>query len=160
MTTVLYRAFDANDDLLYIGITRRLDKRIDAHQSTSAWGRSAARWSAESFPTRAAAEEAEALAIAAEVPRHNVTFSSNKRFRVGEEASAPYLRALVQRMQEVGASQTSLAAATGIKQPTLSRKFDGTRNFYFGEMLAICDALEITLEELAHRAEANAKDAA
>lgn len=157
--TVLYRAFDQDDKLLYVGITDRIDQRIGAHGRTSPWAGDVARWAVEAFQTRAEAEAAEASAISAESPMHNVTFTGKPRARSGEDEAAVYVAAIQSIMREVGISQTALAAGTGINQPTLSRKFSGVRQFYLGEIIQICNLLGVSLEEMTRRAAAS-KDAA
>lgn len=70
--TVLYRLYDADDQLLYVGATGNLTQRRYSHRSNQPWGHEIARIEAETFPSRAAALAAEREAIAAEHPRWNV----------------------------------------------------------------------------------------
>jgi hypothetical protein len=71
MTTV-YRAFDADGELLYVGCTDNAEKRLKAHAKGSDWYPDAARWTFEEHATRAAGLAAEAAAIRAELPHCNV----------------------------------------------------------------------------------------
>jgi len=68
--TALYRLFDADDRLLYVGIAFNPEARWNEHRG-KAWWPSVVRKSVEWHPTRLVALEAEARAIEAESPRHN-----------------------------------------------------------------------------------------
>lgn len=70
--TALYRLFDSNGQLLYIGITYQPEARWKAHAATKAWWPDVARKSMEWHDTRPIAEAAEVAAIRAELPLHNV----------------------------------------------------------------------------------------
>lgn len=76
--TYIYRAYDAEGRLLYIGMTNDLVQRIGQHQS-SHWIWDVASITAETYPTRAEASTAECAAIRSEVPRWNVKSSPNGR---------------------------------------------------------------------------------
>lgn len=69
--TVLYRYWDAEDLLLYVGITGHLPGRSNTHRSNSAWMDFAARATFTRYPSRDAARTAELAAIAAEKPVFN-----------------------------------------------------------------------------------------
>lgn len=72
MTTV-YRAYDADDQLLYVGATGNLKRRMQQHRKSAPWFGGAVRWSYGEYPTREAALAAEAEAIGAEHPEWNST---------------------------------------------------------------------------------------
>lgn len=71
--TALYRYFDADDGLLYIGISRDPDARWTAHlyESKAPWCQLAAARTLEWHPSRDEAARAEIAAIRAERPRFN-----------------------------------------------------------------------------------------
>jgi hypothetical protein len=69
---VVYRAFDVEEQLLYIGASDSFEDRKRAHLSLSGWAKDAAYWEIEDHPTRQAALDAEAEAIRSECPIHNV----------------------------------------------------------------------------------------
>lgn len=75
--TALYRYFDAEDQLLYIGITGDLAVREVTHIRDSSWMDFAARATIERHPTRRAALDAEREAIQAESPLFNVTHNDS-----------------------------------------------------------------------------------
>src|SRR4051812_15076922 len=60
---VLYRFFDADDNLLYVGITNSPLARMGQHLRDKAWFKHAARTTYEHFKTRADVEAAEVKAI-------------------------------------------------------------------------------------------------
>ena len=68
--TVLYRAFDEHDELLYVGITQNPRARFNAHLY-SPWAVFVERVTFEIYPTRAKARSAELAAIRTETPRWN-----------------------------------------------------------------------------------------
>lgn len=72
---ILYRMFDSESRLLYIGITMNIRHRVAAHRSTKEWWTNVAVIKVERLPTRAAALEAERNAIALEKPAHNVSLN-------------------------------------------------------------------------------------
>lgn len=70
--TTLYRFFDAEDRLLYVGISCQPFARLAQHREDKAWWASIASTRLEHFEDRAAALAAELAAIKAENPLHNV----------------------------------------------------------------------------------------
>ena len=68
--TALYRHFDADGRLLYVGIARSVTARLAQH-ADSPWDDQIARVEVERFATREEAEAAEREAIRAEKPIHN-----------------------------------------------------------------------------------------
>lgn len=76
----LYRLFDANDQLLYVGISKSAIHRLHQHLEQQPWGDQVASQRIERFPTRQAVEAAEKQAIEREAPIHNVIYNKAKRF--------------------------------------------------------------------------------
>lgn len=69
--TALYRWYDADGHLLYIGITGNLLDRTSQHNSDSSWMEFAARAAVERYPSRPEALAAEEAAIKKEHPLFN-----------------------------------------------------------------------------------------
>ncbi|MFJ7525154.1 GIY-YIG nuclease family protein [Streptomyces griseus] len=69
--TALYRLFDAQDTLLYVGIAEDPKKRWAQHAADKAWWPQVSRRDVEWLSDRGLAEEAERSAIEAENPIHN-----------------------------------------------------------------------------------------
>lgn len=67
----LYRLFDAEDNLLYVGVTFMLGNRFYEH-SKKRWWADVARRELVTFENRREALEAEREAIQTEGPRHNI----------------------------------------------------------------------------------------
>lgn len=67
----LYRHYDSNNVLLYVGISLRAIYRLNEHKRDSHWWREIARVDMQHLPTREAAIEAERRAIQTEKPRYN-----------------------------------------------------------------------------------------
>lgn len=72
MTHVVYRCYDRDGALLYIGATGNLAKRLDKHRGSSVWHPRIARVESEPFPSLQAALAAERSAIREEQPPYNI----------------------------------------------------------------------------------------
>lgn len=77
----LYRWFDWDDRLLYVGITRSLATRQESHSVKSSWSRFAARCAVERAPDRASVELMEYHAIKGEKPLFNHTHNDTPEAR-------------------------------------------------------------------------------
>ncbi len=71
----LYRHFDANGILLYVGITKSIKMRGKEHVKKSGWAGSAHTTTIQYFASREELEDAEPLIIASERPLHNKRFA-------------------------------------------------------------------------------------
>lgn len=71
--TALYRLYDLDNHLLYVGISNKPLARWALHASDKAWWGDVAVRDIEWFPTRTEAEQAEVKAIAVEGPRWNAS---------------------------------------------------------------------------------------
>ena len=76
--TSLYRFFDADGALLYIGITNCLPRRFERHEGEKPWFAHVARVTVEHHPDRDAALVAERIAIQQEKPRYNVVHNRGR----------------------------------------------------------------------------------
>jgi hypothetical protein len=70
LTTTVYRFYDAESLLLYVGVSNSPLTRWNAHLEKT-WWPEVARIAVEHFPTRAEALDAEEEAIADELPLYN-----------------------------------------------------------------------------------------
>ncbi|WP_159030386.1 GIY-YIG nuclease family protein [Streptomyces sp. CB01201] len=77
--TALYRLRGQDNSLLYVGISDAPKRRLKDHAGDKPWWPLVASHSIEWFPTRAHALAAEAKAIRAEQPVHNIHFNGRKR---------------------------------------------------------------------------------
>lgn len=69
---ILYRFYDADDTLLYIGITNSPTTRFNQHRSDKAWFKKVVRSTMQHFATRSELAIAELDAIRDEKPKHNI----------------------------------------------------------------------------------------
>lgn len=95
-TTDLYRYFDADGRLLYIGISLHAAKRAAEHRAGKDWWNDVATMTIEKFATREAALEAERVAIIAEGPLHNVVHNRDR------EAGKALVAAAMERVPTSG----------------------------------------------------------
>jgi hypothetical protein len=72
----LYRAFDGDGRLLYVGISLNALNRLSEHKRSSGWFGHVARVEVEHMPSREFAASAEIHAIRTERPLWNVTHNS------------------------------------------------------------------------------------
>jgi hypothetical protein len=93
MSGALYRMFDSDGALLYIGASMRLPDRMYQHSLDKPWWREVNTIRVEHFDSRDEAFAAEALAITAENPKHNIvrvpsalTYDVKQRRRQNREA--------------------------------------------------------------------------
>ena len=70
--TFLYRHFDAEGVLLYVGVSNRWERRLKQHGKTSEWFDQITQVKIEKFLTRQDALDAETTAIQVEKPKHNI----------------------------------------------------------------------------------------
>ncbi|TPW95705.1 GIY-YIG nuclease family protein [Mycolicibacterium fortuitum] len=68
---VLYRIFDSDDSLLYVGATTNPALRFGAHSSVQPWWHTASKITLEHFPGASELAAAEVQAIRTEHPRFN-----------------------------------------------------------------------------------------
>jgi hypothetical protein len=73
---VLYRFFDEDGDLMYVGISLDPTSRFRSHRRDKPWWTEVHSITLEHFPDRAAVERAEIEAIRAERPRHNIAHTA------------------------------------------------------------------------------------
>lgn len=91
----LYRMFDNEGQLLYVGITMALHRRLVTHRRVRSWWRYVAIMEVEYLPSREAALEAERIAIIHEKPAHNMQHNGGrkpKKVPVNVEITPWYLR--------------------------------------------------------------------
>ena len=70
--TSLYRHFDADGDLLYVGVSLSAVYRLSQHKQASGWYSDISRVDIENFTSRTAALIAETAAIQGEDPKYNI----------------------------------------------------------------------------------------
>jgi predicted GIY-YIG superfamily endonuclease len=122
--TALYRFFNAEGQLLYVGITHRLRHRWREHARTYAatWWPKAASRTVEWYPNRIEAQRAEQEAIKAEAPLYNVMHTPRDRTPRGKRMSraawkdnqgSTLLEVLMQTFQSQPFTSAEAAVAAG-----------------------------------------------
>lgn len=115
----LYRHFDADGVLLYVGITSSIPRRTAEHASRSHWSDDAVSMTWETFETREEALAAERLAIAAEKPLHNVMRPVRPSCAPSEQGT--FRRAFVEAMQQANATVADIALETGVSRDVINK---------------------------------------
>lgn len=90
----VYRHYDADDRLIYVGCTNNPPARLRAHRKSSWWGAQIARSTHIVFPNRQKALDKEREAIALEQPRWNVKGRWPYRNQWAESDYLDYLTAI------------------------------------------------------------------
>jgi len=67
----LYRFFNANNELLYVGITNNPFNRFSGHSKDKEWFKEITHSTMEHYPNRLAVDKAETIAIRSEKPKYN-----------------------------------------------------------------------------------------
>jgi predicted GIY-YIG superfamily endonuclease len=78
--TVLYRFYDGKNELLYIGVTNNILRRMRQHLRDKDWAKEIHSTKVEYFNERIYALEAEKKAIVAEKPKYNSTYNEDKPY--------------------------------------------------------------------------------
>lgn len=130
---VLYRMFDTEDQLLYVGITADAPDRFHGHRQDKDWWREIAAIRLEHLANRTAALQAERDAIRTERPKYNITHGQPRpRLLLPPEMEA-VLRGLEQRAEErrraLDGEEDDIAAALrlGIRKSEIVKAIDRSR---------------------------------
>lgn len=99
----LYRLYDQDGALLYIGITSNLRRRRSTHRGQSPWFPQVAGYRIQGPFTWRGAEKAERAAILAESPRHNKCIDQAAHARASKIPGASHDKCCVPRRQVVAA---------------------------------------------------------
>ncbi|MEU4410679.1 GIY-YIG nuclease family protein [Streptosporangium sp. NPDC023963] len=148
--TALYRFYDEDERLLYVGITDDLDTRWTTHAGNKHWWPNVARKAVEWHDNRVAAAKAERNAIIDESPLYNVTHSPEyvrprRKINIqrphGPAPAAPLHALVLKTLSEQGRSQNWLHKRTGVSRNTIASWKAQPRPPQAGTVLTIADAL-------------------
>jgi excinuclease UvrABC nuclease subunit len=94
-STYLYRFFDANDQLLYVGISKTVLARMAQHFATKDWipNDGYIKWT--TYPTRLSAQEAERQAIINEKPKWNIAFNDDQTDAYHQEDKSVFAHKII-----------------------------------------------------------------
>jgi len=96
----LYRHFDQDGILLYVGISISLIGRIINHRGNSFWFDDVATVTIERFATKREVLDAEKLAIIKESPKHNIKHSLEKGKTSRRKESDDFLKSILKCLDE------------------------------------------------------------
>lgn len=122
MNCALYRHFDADGVLLYVGMSAAPSQRMIHHASNSSWGREIATVTLQWFDTKQEALEAERVAIETEAPRDNCQHGLRKRAATARKFSGHDNSELIAKIEEH-------LAQTGEPATTFSYRATGDKSF-------------------------------
>ena len=114
--TCLYRHFDCEGKLLYVGVSLHVLSRLSAHARISPWFHRIAHVHIEHFDSRKEALAAERAAIAEEHPECNIVLQRSKSARRDRHAELSAQR-LTERVAEFAPIYSLKEAATALKMP-------------------------------------------
>lgn len=126
----LYRHFDADGALLYVGISFRPLIRTKQHSAVSGWTDQIANITIEYFPNRREAMVAEVMAVQTEGPRYNIHLRKPKKeprlAKVTEDRAEEARTTLTRRVQHYAMlyKPTDAAAALGLSTAILNREIE------------------------------------
>jgi predicted GIY-YIG superfamily endonuclease len=150
MSAHVYRLYDADRNLLYIGCTADVVTRVSQHVRAGTGGGDLIHdWTAEQYDSRDEALEAEGAAIRAERPPYNQR-GRNTGVPMGEvgDAGGDFAQRLAWRIAQAciarGVTTLALSRATGIPLTRLSRLLRSPGRLNVAELAAIGAALDTT----------------
>ena len=84
MERILYRAYDENEKLIYIGQSTRFSERMKQHIKSSEWSGLVDTWKLQRFDTQEKLSTQEKIAIEKEKPLYNKTHNLYYRQNIEE----------------------------------------------------------------------------
>ena len=132
-TTFVYQCFDAQGNLLYVGMTSSCERRMKQHEMYSPWYKNMSNYTAESFSERHTAARHERKLIKTLLPMHNKSgWKSVKMTLKGDTPGIQETRAEIQRrfLERIAsffnlANQSQLARVMNETAPVISRWMNG-----------------------------------
>jgi predicted GIY-YIG superfamily endonuclease len=119
--TALYRFFDEEGGLLYVGITQRFGQRWSTHMRTKPWWSDVRSHTAQWYADRPTAAAAEVEAIKTEKPRHNVMHA---RAKLPKERAEIVTAEMVLAMEAVGSAGKEFAELQTLANEAKQLLFD------------------------------------
>lgn len=152
----LYRFYDADDALLYVGISLNAATRASQHRKDKSWWPDVTRMEIEHLATdiRSEAEAYERSVIVAESPRYNIVHNASQQRAndalvllcdvCGEPVPdgggwLSVLRDEVSRFERFHAELRSIPVGPGLKSPSLAELLSGPREAKWHVFHADCD---------------------
>lgn len=112
--TDLYRYFDKDGELLYVGVSLNSIARAAQHRTQSCWYDDFHTMTRQSYSTRGEALDAETLAIVNEQPKHNVRKTTPPRPKSKSRAQREYEQLEYSILYKPMYNTTEAASALGV----------------------------------------------
>lgn len=141
--TALYRHYDAEGRLLYVGVSTDPNRRQLYHQSKADWIGLSVKVDVEWHRTRSAALASEAKAIFEESPVYNLQHAD----KTGVKYAATGHRIKSMRVAS-GMSQADFAKRLGFNVTQYANWEAGTRRPTVDAAIVLCDAFDMSLDWL------------
>ncbi|MEV0831511.1 MULTISPECIES: GIY-YIG nuclease family protein [Streptosporangiaceae] len=151
--TALYRFYDEDDRLLYIGITENITARWGSHATKKAWWPEVARKDVEWFDTRALALAAETRAIITERPVHNIVHAPGRIVirrilprpdkTLIKPPALPLYEFIVEELARRGQTKTWLTRKSGVSRSGIDNLAKQPRTPQAGTVIALAGPLEM-----------------
>lgn len=138
MKTALYRHFDADGTLLYVGVSDCLSTRDKQHAATSHWHDEVCLTKTEWLIDRTTALKKERAAISAEKPRHNIRFAS--AISASESLSDLAPPDIIAHIRESGRTVAAVCREADITRETFYKVIKPGAPANLGTILAISRA--------------------
>lgn len=146
----VYRCFDIEGHLLYVGHSTRVLGRLAEHSATKDWWKRVANVTVEHFDSRIEASTAEAAAIAAERPEMNERAGAlvSAEHQVDGDVRCTIGKRIRASRRVVDLTQGALAEAVHVTQPAVSQWENGQTLPALPVQFAIADSLRTTRSRL------------
>lgn len=155
--TALYRFYDKDGRLLYVGVTDNIKDRWATHARTKAWWSDVASHTIDWFETRKMALAAEMRTIAVERPAHNIVYMAGRaahrrallkgRKVAAEPPALPLYKEILARLLTAGETKTWLSRTSGVSRGSIDNLAKQPRPPYAGTVVALADTLGIDRDE-------------
>ena len=145
MKCALYRQYDGESRLLYVGISTNIVGRQAQHMRGSLWSDQIACITVAWFDDVGEAAEAEKEAIVSESPLYNIRKPSAKGAKATDDA---WRQRLSDALDESGKSKRAVSLAIGASPGYLHGILTEGKDPTIGMLAAICEQLGVSLDAL------------
>lgn len=148
--TAVYRFYDDQDRLLYVGITCNLTARLRDHEASAPWWADHRAATVNWQDNRAIAVAEERFAIQNEKPIYNVAGTRQKQARVRAYHPDPATRAAIAtevraEIARAGRSKREIRELLGLSRQSAWLRMRGEIAFQDEELYALADLLDISV---------------
>lgn len=155
--TALYRFYDHEDRLLYVGVTQYIKVRWATHRRVKSWWYEVVRREVEWFDTRELALEMETRTIIAERPTYNITHSRDRVFKrrirpkgwnvAANPPARPFYDAVLEEVSRRGQTKTWLVRRSGVSRSGIDNLAKQPRPPQASTVHALAKALDMDVKQ-------------